>query len=76
MSGFHFVSQRSGVIATVIARKRSVQMPGGVGDRLDRVRAEIAQERVVDEPAERAETGEEYGGLDHPPYDLRLRHVQ
>ncbi len=27
MIGFHFVSQRIGVIAMVIARKRSVQMP-------------------------------------------------
>ena len=27
MIGFHFVSQRNGVIATVIARNRSVQMP-------------------------------------------------
>ncbi len=47
---------------------------GRVRDRLDRVGAEIAQERAVDELGERDETGEEHSGFHDPPCPFVVCH--
>ena len=75
MIGFHFVSQRIGVIAIVIDEQPQRPDAGVVGDGLDRIGAEVAPERAVDAASANGhEAGEEHGGLEHPPYELRLRH--
>ena len=74
MIGFHFVSQRIGVMAIVMPMKPQRPDAGFVGDGLDRIGAELAPERVVDKPGKRAEGSNEHGGLDDAPNQLRLSH--